>query len=247
MWRPRKARGIAPRFGGLLGPRHDRDAAIRFPRKPAHSGCCRTRRSRNPACLRGKLRRPTHPKMADLHSFGDYCRGDGPRAGDGTRILFKNNGAGTATQYRCALGQVTRPGQAPQAGQTSRPGKTRRLGPNNWRKTAEPGAAKASSPSQRHPWRATQSSRGSTPVPSRPNDGDETSINNDRSNSAPPVPLVSRKVVTVPLTYPLTGAGVATVPPPSPLTTASGNLTESTVHDSTWPCPDDRQDGAQSP
>ena len=39
------------------------------------------------------------------------------------------------------------------------------------------------------------------------------------------MPLVSRNVATVPLTYPLTRAGVATVPPPSPLTTASGNLT----------------------
>ena len=145
----------------------------------------------------------------------------------------KNNGVGTAPQYRHALGWVARPGQAPQAGQTSRPGKTRRLGPNNWRKTAEPGTAKASSTSQRHPWRATQSGRGSTPVPSRPYDGDETSINNDRGNSAPPMPLVSRNV--------------ATVPPPSPLTTASGNLTESTVRDSTRPRPDDRQDGAQSP
>ena len=40
------------------------------------------------------------------------------------------------------------------------------------------------------------------------------------------MPLVSRNVATVPLTYPLTRAGVATVPPPSPLTTTSGNLTE---------------------
>ena len=58
----------------------------------------------------------------------------------------KNNGVGTAPQYRHTLGRVDRPAQAPQAGQTSRPGKTRRLGPNNWRKTAEPGTAKASSP-----------------------------------------------------------------------------------------------------
>ena len=197
--------------------------------------------------LKGKLRRPTHPKTADLHSFGDYCRGDGPRAGNGTRILFKNNGAGTAPQYRHALGRVARPGQAPQAGQTSRPGKTRRLGPNNWRKTAEHGTAKASSPSQRHPWRATQSSHGSTPVPSRPYDGDETSINDDRGNSATPMPLVSRNMAIVPLTYPLTRAGVATMPPPSPLTTESSNLTESTVRGLTRPCPEDQQDGAQSP
>ena len=167
------------------------------------------------------------------------CRGDGPRAGNGTRILFISNGAGTAPQYRRALGRVARPGQAPQSGHTSRPGKTRRLGPNNQLKAAEPGTAKASSASQRHPWRATQTNRGSTPVPSRPYDGDKTSINDDRGNSAPPMPLVSRNVATVPLTYPLTRAGVATVPPPSPLTTASGNLTESTVHDSTRPRPDD--------
>ena len=53
------------------------------------------------------------------------------------------------------------------------------------------------------------------------------------------MPLVSRGVAIVPPTYPLTRAGVAIVPPPSPLTTASGNLMESTVRDSTQPCPDD--------
>ena len=41
-----------------------------------------------------------------------------------------------------------------------------------------------------------------------------------------PMPVVSRGMATVPLTYPLTEAGVATVLPPSPLTTASGDLTE---------------------
>ena len=76
---------------------------------------------------------------------------------------------------------------------------------------------------------------------------DESSFRDEQGNSAPPMPLVSRNAATVPLTYPLTRAGVATVPPHSPLTTASGNLTESTVHDSTRPRPDDRQDGAQSP
>ena len=130
-WRQREARGIASRFGGLLSSRHGRDAAIWFLKKPAHSECCRTRRSQIPPCSRGKLRRPTHPKTADLHSFGDYYRGDGPRAGNGIRILFKNNGVGTAPQYRHALGRVARPGQAPQAGQTRRPDKTRRLGPND--------------------------------------------------------------------------------------------------------------------
>ena len=55
---------------------------------------------------------------------------------------------------------------------------------------------------------------------------DETSINNDRGNSAPPMPLVSRNMATVPLTYPLTRAGVATMPPLSLPMTASGDLTE---------------------
>ena len=59
----------------------------------------------------------------------------------------------------------------------------------------------------------------------------------------PPMPVVSRSMATVPLTNPLTRAGVVIVFPPSPLTTASGSLTESTVHDSTRPHPDDRQDG----
>ena len=124
-WRTREARGIAPRFGGLLGPRHGRDAMIWFPRKPAHSGCCRTRRSQIPPCSRGKLRRPTHPKMADLHSFGDYCRGDEPRAGNGTRILFKNIGAGIAPQsgshlggFRYLVETATRPGPLGHVGRT---------------------------------------------------------------------------------------------------------------------------------
>ena len=97
-WLLHEAQGIALRFDELLGSRHSRDAAIQFPRKPAHNGCCRTRRSQNPPCLRGKLQRPTHPKTVDLHSFGDYCWGDEPRAGNGTRILFKNNGASIAPQ-----------------------------------------------------------------------------------------------------------------------------------------------------
>ena len=97
-WRLREARGIASRFDGLLGSRHGRDPAIRFPKKPTHSGCCRTRRSQIPPCSRGKMRRPTHPKTADLHSFGDYCRGDEPQAGNGTRIYFKNSRARIALQ-----------------------------------------------------------------------------------------------------------------------------------------------------
>ena len=64
---------------------------------------------------------------------------------------------------------------------------------------------------------------------------DESSATDDQGNSAPPMPLVDRSVATMPLTYPLTRAGVATVPPPSPLMTASGNLTDSTIHNSTRP------------
>ena len=56
---------------------------------------------------------------------------------------------------------------------------------------------------------------------------DESSIIDDQGNSAPPKPLVSRSVATVPLTYPLTRAGVAIVPPLSLLTTTSGDLTKS--------------------
>ena len=41
---------------------------------------------------------PTHPKTVDLHSFGDYCRGEEPQAGNGTRIYFKNSGARNAPQ-----------------------------------------------------------------------------------------------------------------------------------------------------
>ena len=76
---------------------------------------------------------------------------------------------------------------------------------------------------------------------------DETRTTDDQGNSASTTPVVSWGVATVPITYPLTKAGVATVLPPSPLTTASGSLMESTVHDSTRPRPNDRQDGAQFP
>ena len=116
-WRPRKARGIAPRFDRLLGSRHHRGAATRFSRKPAHSGCCRTQRSQNPPCLRGKLRRPTHPKTAVLHSFGDYCRGDGPRAGNGTRILFKKQWG----WHRPSIPARAWPGRSTRSSPASRP------------------------------------------------------------------------------------------------------------------------------
>ena len=43
----------------------------------------------------------------------------------------------------------------------------------------------------------------------------------------PPMPVVSRGVAIVPLTYPLTKPGVAIVLPPSPLTTTSDSLTGS--------------------
>ena len=68
---------------------------------------------------------------------------------------------------------------------------------------------------------------------------DRASINDDRGDSAPPMPLVSGYVATVLLTYPLIRAGVATVPPPSPLTTSSGDLMEITIHDLTRPRPND--------
>ena len=37
-------------------------------------------------------------KPVSLLSFGDYCRGDETRAGNETRILFKNDGASIAPQ-----------------------------------------------------------------------------------------------------------------------------------------------------
>ena len=101
-WRLHEARGIASRFDGLLGSRHGRDAAIRFPRKPAHSGCCQTRRSQN-------------PKTVDLHSFGDYCRGDEPRAGNGTRILFKSSRARITPQISTRLAGVHPPDNSPRS------------------------------------------------------------------------------------------------------------------------------------
>ena len=146
---------------------------------------------------------------------------------------------------RARPGHSTR--QGPQPGQTLRPGKARRPGLSNWRRAAEPGTTKASPTSRPHPWRAPQSNHGSIPVPSRPYDGTRPQSPMTMTTVFPPMPMVSRSVATVPLTYPLTGAGVAIMLPPTPVTAESGNLTERTVRDSTRPCPDDRQDGAQSP
>ena len=127
-WRLREARGIDSRFDRLLGSRHGRDAAIRFPRKLAHSGFCRTRRSQIPPCSRGKLRRPTHPKTTDLHSFGDYCRGDEPQAGNGTQIYFKNSGARITVQTGVRQAgsldparRATRPRPSTRQGTSTRP------------------------------------------------------------------------------------------------------------------------------
>ena len=85
------------RFGGLLGVPPDPGC-----RGPA-SGSRHTVGVAGPGGLNfassgGKLQRPSSSKTADLHSFGDYCRGDEPWAGNGTRILFKNSGACIAPQ-----------------------------------------------------------------------------------------------------------------------------------------------------
>ena len=75
-WRLREAQGISSRFDGLLGSRHRRGAATRFPRKPAHSGCCQTWRSQILPCSRGKLRRPTHHRI--FTASGTNVRGMNP-------------------------------------------------------------------------------------------------------------------------------------------------------------------------
>ena len=174
------------------------------------------------------------------------CRGDEPQAGNGTWIYFKNSGARITTQTGTRLAgsldparpanwprHSTRQGTSTQPQQMVRDNSTRRS------------HGFPSKPT--HPWRPRQPSHGSAPVPSRPYDGTRPQSPMTKTTVFPPMPMVSRSVATVPLTYPLTRAGVATVFPPSPLTTASGGLAENTVHGSTRPHPDGRQDGAQSP
>ena len=182
----------------------------------------------------------------DLHSFGDYCRGDEPRAGNGTRICFKNSRAHIAPQTGVRQAgsldparHATRPRPSTRQGTSTRP---QRLAQGN---STRRNLGFPSKPT--HKWRPRQPSHGSAPVPSRPYDGTRPQSLMTKTTLPPPMPVVSQSVATVPLTYPLTRAGTTTVFPPSPLTTASGGLTENTVCGSTRPRHDDRQDGAQSP
>ena len=58
----------------------------------------------------------------DLHSFGDYCRGDEPRACNETRIYFKNSRARIAPQTGTRLaGSLDPAGPATQPWVSSRP------------------------------------------------------------------------------------------------------------------------------
>ena len=160
--------------------------------------------------------------------------------------LFENNGARIAPQTGTRLAGLLDPVRP-----AARPSPSTRQGTSTQTQQLAQGNSTRRShgfPSKpTHPWRPRQPSHGSAPVPSRPYDGTILQSPMTKTTVLPPIPMVSRSVATVPLTYPLTRAGVATVFPPSPLTTASGGLTKNTVCGSTRPCHDDRQDGAQSP
>ena len=152
------------------------------------------------------------------------CRGDEPQAGNGTRIYLKNNGAriGPQTSVRQAgsldpARRATRPRPSTRQGTSTRP---QRLAQGN---STRRNLGFPSKPT--HSWRPRQPSHGSAPVPSRPYDGMRPQSPMTKTTVLPPMPVVSRSVATVPLTYPLIRTGVATVLPPSPLTAASGDLT----------------------
>jgi hypothetical protein len=111
-----KPRGRVPspsRFSGFLGfppvpGCRDPASGSRHPVGVAGPGGHWPRRHRPPP--QGmKLRRPPCPKPASLHSFGDYCRGDEPRAGNGTRILFKTFRASSAPQSGLTLAGFLNP------------------------------------------------------------------------------------------------------------------------------------------
>ena len=57
--------------------------------------------------------------VKDLSPYHSDCRGDRPRAGNGTRILFKKQRGWHRPSIPSRAWPVTRPGQALQAGQTS--------------------------------------------------------------------------------------------------------------------------------
>ena len=64
------------------------------------------------------------------------------------------------------------------------PCRVERPGLSNWHKAAEPGTTKASPTIRPHPWRALQSSHGSSSRPIQAVRWDETSITDDQDNSA---------------------------------------------------------------
>lgn len=160
-------------------------------RKPAHSGYCRTRQTQNLPPQGGKLRRPSHLKTADLHSFRDYCRGDEPQASNGSRILFKNNGASNAPQASSRLAGLLNPAKPLDPAE--------HLDPAMTAGTARPNPARQDFSNKPAPPLACSSFRprvSSHPIPAIR--WDESSFRDEQSKSAPPMPLVSRGVATVP-------------------------------------------------
>ena len=66
-----------------------------------------------------------------INTSVDNCRGDGSRAGNGTWILFINNGAGTTPQTGTHFARSLDPAKPRNPAKLSDPAEMRRLGLNN--------------------------------------------------------------------------------------------------------------------
>ena len=143
--------------------------------------------------------------------------GDEPQAGNGTWILFENNGASIGPQSGPTLAELLDSARSVDPAKQADPARLLDSAPTTKLKT--------SPTSQHRPGVSSKPSQGSAAVPSQPYD--ETSLHQLMTEATVPRPCLwsAGRGNNAP-TYLLTRAGVAIVHPTSPMTLASGDLTE---------------------
>ena len=107
-------------------------------RKPAHSGCCRTRPSQNsPPKKGGHCEGPPIRRRRTFTASGTTVGRMNPGQATKPGSFLKTTGP-TSPPSWLTLGRVAQPGQAPRPGPTLQPGRNPQPGPNDQLKTAEP-------------------------------------------------------------------------------------------------------------
>ena len=134
-------------------------------RKPAHGGCCQTRRSQTSPPHGGNCEGPPTRRRRTFTASGTTVGGMNP--GQATEPGSFSKTAGPTSPHKPARGwpgRSTR--QGPQPGQDPRLGKVRRPGRSSWRKATQPGATLASPASQ--PTRGVHGNPATGQLPSHP-------------------------------------------------------------------------------